>query len=290
MPIILCVCGGFKILKSVFRWISVCFLPLSLSLQSAQEAFPLSCSDTLRESTTLKSDLICSEGGLVIAANGVVLDLGGYTVRGPGRGQWVWPERALSSIGVRVTGKSGVTIRNGRVTNFATGILLEDTSKVTIEEVSSNSNHYGIYLFRGQGNTLSKVNVSDNIYGLHLQDTEENRVTRSVFFRSHYGSPGGYGINLYRSDRNTITGNRIELNENQGIWLIDSRDNMIYRNNFIRNSPNAVDGTGVNLWYDPEQRKGNYWSDYKGSGPYSVRGPGGAKDLYPASEEIALEG
>ena len=26
MPIILCVCGGFKILKSVFRWISVCFL------------------------------------------------------------------------------------------------------------------------------------------------------------------------------------------------------------------------------------------------------------------------
>lgn len=277
-------------LKSVLSWNSVCFFSVFLSLQLAQEAFSLSCSDTLRESTTLKSDLTCSEVGLVIDADGVVLDLGGYTVRGPGRGQWVWPGRALSSVGVRITGKSGVTIRNGRVTNFATGILLEDTSKITIEEVTSNSNHYGVYLFRGKGNILSKANVSDNIYGLHLQDTQENHVARSVFFRSHYGSPGGYGINLYRSDRNTITENRVELNENQGIWLIDSRDNEIYRNNFIRNSPNAVDGTGVNLWYDPERQKGNYWSDHKGADPYTVGGPGGAKDLYPASEEIPLGG
>ena len=254
----------------------------------AQEAASLTCGETIKQSTTLKSDLNCPGHGISIGADGIVLDLGGHTITGPGRGGWVWPERALSSVGIRVSGRKQVTIRNGRSTNFATAVLLEDSQGVTVEGAHAVSNHYGIYLFRGTGNALNGVQVITNIYGLHLQDSRENRITRSVIFRSHHGSPGGYGVNLYSSNRNTISANRIEQNQSQGVWLVDSRDNLIYRNNFIRNSTNAVDETGANFWYDPKRREGNYWSDYAGSGPYAVGGFAGARDLYPAPREISL--
>lgn len=265
-------------------FISVSF-PLLFWIQGS---FALSCGETIRQDTTLKSDLNCPGHGILIEGEGIVLDLGGYTIKGPGRGGWVWPERAVSSVGVRVTGKKNVTIRNGRITNFATAVLLEDAQGVVVQRIHTVSNHYGIYLFRGSRSALTGVNVSNNIYGLHLQDTRENHITGSLIYRSHHGSPGGYGINLYGSNRNTIRENRIELNQSQGIWLIDSRDNTIYRNNFIRNSTNAVDETGANLWYHPERREGNYWSDYKGPGPYTIGGFAGAKDLYPTSKEIPL--
>ncbi len=262
-------------------------LPFSLFLWN-QETSALSCGETIKQNTTLKADLNCSGHGIVIDGEGITLDLEGHTIKGPGRGGWVWPERALSSVGIRVAGKKNVTIRNGRITNFATAVLVEDTQGVTVQGVTSISNHYGIYLFRGSRSVLSGVNVSNNIYGLHLQDTRENQVTRSLIFKSHHGSPGGYGINLYSSNRNTISESRIESNQSQGIWLIDSRDNSIYRNNFVRNSTSAVDETGANLWYHAERREGNYWSDHKGPGSYTIGGFAGAKDLYPASKEIPL--
>ena len=267
----------------------LCVFSISLSLLPwSSGAFALSCGETIRQNTTLKSDLNCSGHGVVIDGEGIVLDLGSHTIRGPGRGGWVWPDPALSSVGIRITSKKNVTIRNGRVTNFATAILLENAQTVNVLGVSTFSNHYGIYLYRGSRNLASGVNVSNNIYGIHLQESRENNMTRSLIYRSHHGSPGGYGINLYSANRNTISENRIELNQSQGLWVIDSRDNVIYRNNFIRNSTNAVDETGANYWHHPQRREGNYWSDYRGTGPYSIGGFAAATDPYPAAKEIPL--
>ena len=111
LPTGTCAATAFRMLKSVLSWISVCFFSVFLSSQSAQEAFSLSCSDTLRESTTLKSDLTCSEVGLVIDADGVVLDLGGYTVRGPARPQQ-WFAGTIEFFG-------GLLIAVGLLTGYA---------------------------------------------------------------------------------------------------------------------------------------------------------------------------
>jgi parallel beta-helix repeat protein len=265
-------------------------LPLLIfaSLLAVRGVEALDCGEVIKHSVTLTADLDCSGNGIVIDGDRVVLDLGGRTIRGPGRGGWVWPGRALTSVGIRVAGKKSVVIRSGRLTNFATGVLIEESEETVVERVQALSNHYGIYLFRGGKSALRGVDLSSNIYGLHLQDTRENLVTRSLIFKSHHGSPGGYGINLYGSDRNTISENRIEANQSQGVWLIDSRNNLIYRNNLIRNSTSAVDETGANRWYHAERREGNFWSDHRGTGPYPVGGFAGARDLYPATKEIPL--
>lgn len=248
----------------------------------------LVCGEVVRQSARLEVDLNCPRHGITIDGDGIVIDLAGHTITGPGKGEWVWPGRALSSVGIRVAGKKNVVLRNGKIANFATAVLLEDSQGVIVEGITSDSNHYGIYLFRGSGAVLSRVQVTNNIYGLHLQDTHGNVLTRSRVARSHHGSPGGYGINLYGSNKNAIHENRIEQNQSQGVWLIDSRENRIYRNNFVRNSTSAVDETGTNLWYDGQRKEGNYWSDHKGSGPYTVGGFTGSRDLYPLSKELSL--
>lgn len=254
----------------------------------SEKAFAVSCGETIKQNTTLTSDLNCPGNGITIDRDGIVLDLGGFTIRGPGKGGWVWPERALSSVGIWVKAQKGVAIRNGSILNFATAVLLEDAQATGVQGIQSLNSHYGIYIWRGRGNVLNGVQISNNVYGLHLQNSLENLIIRSLVSKSHHGSPGGYGINLYGSNRNTIMENRIEGNQSQGIWLIDSRDNKIYWNNFLGNSSNAVDETGANLWYESDRRRGNFWSDYEGSGPYIIGGFTGAKDPYPASKQFSL--
>ncbi len=252
------------------------------------------CGETITESLRLISDLNCTRDGLTLGADNLVLDLGGHTISGPGKGPWVWPDPARSSVGIHVSGRKGVVIKNGRVKGFATGILAEDSEDTRIEKMRASSNHYGVYLLNSTGGTLEGSEITLNVYGLHLMSAKRNRVVKNHIFQNHHGSPGGYGICLMASSENLIEENTVEDNMSQGIWLIKSWDNRIYRNNLTRNSPNAVDESGLrNLWHDAEKKVGNFWDDYKGQdldrdgigdAPHEIWSFGAVADPYPVME------
>lgn len=86
-------------------------------LVGSSAASDVNCGDIVTQNTTLTHDLTgCTDGGLIIGANNVVLDLGGYTisaVAGPGDGK-----------GVDTNGFSNVKIKNGTISNFDAGILI----------------------------------------------------------------------------------------------------------------------------------------------------------------------
>lgn len=250
---------------------------------------PLPSPITILSDTTLTTDLTFEGNGIIIRADNITLDLGGYTITGPGKGPWIWPEPALSSVAIQLTDRKGITIRNGHVKGFATGLLIVNSEGIVAQNITTSLNHYGIYLWGSSNNTLMENNITSNIYGLHLMGTSENRIIKNHVFYNHYDSPGGYGICLIASSNNTITENTIDSNQTQGIWLIESWDNLvtentidsnqaqgiwlaeswgnlIYHNNMIGNQPNAVDEPfGMNLWYDPASKEGNYWGDYEGA-------------------------
>ena len=103
----------------------------------------LRCGDTITADTVLANDITCGEDiALIIGADNLRLDLAGHTLKGPGRGPWVWPRRALASIAVFAGRRTGVWIGNGTITGFATGVLLEGT---TSSEVSTPG-HYRQFL------------------------------------------------------------------------------------------------------------------------------------------------
>ena len=243
------------------------------------------------ESFTLANDLTCAGDGMVIVSDNVTVDLGGHTLTGPGMGPQTWPLPQLDSVGVRVGGHTGVTIRNGKTTAFSTGIYFIDMVSSSIESVTTLRNRFGFYIHASQKITVKDSDVEFNIYGLHLQNSDDCVLVNNLLARQTYNSPGGYGLYLYASSRNRVTDNTIDSNINWGIWFSDAKENVIIHNNVVGNNPPVSDNTeGSNVWYDKQSKEGNWWADYKGKDadndsigdtPYPILGPGGMVDPYP---------
>src|SRR5438093_3460885 len=253
------------------------------------------CAMRVAESFTLANDLTCAGDGMVIVSDNVTVDLGGHTLTGPGMGPQTWPLPQLDSVGVRVGGHTGVTIRNGKTTAFSTGIYFIDMVSSSVESVTTLRNRFGFYIHASQKITVKDSDVEFNIYGLHLQNSDDCVLVNNLLARQTYNSPGGYGLYLYASSRNRVTDNTIDSNINWGIWFSDAKENVIFHNNVIGNNPQVSDNTeGSNIWYDAQTKEGNYWADYKGKDadgdhvgdtPYPILGPGGMVDPYPFVEK-----
>jgi parallel beta-helix repeat protein len=253
------------------------------------------CDMRVTDSFTLANDMTCGKDGLVIVADNVTVDLGGHTLTGPGMGPQTWPQPQLDSVGVRVGGHTGITIRNGKTIGFSTGIYFIDMESSTIENVTTQRNRFGFYIHASNHNTVKNSDVQLNIYGLHLQSSNDNVLQGNLLARQTYNSPGGYGLYMYASARNRVIENTIDTNVNWGIWFSEAKENVIFHNNVIGNNPQVSDNTeGSNVWYDAQTKEGNYWSDYKGKdsdgdqvgdSPYALLGAGRAIDAYPFVEK-----
>lgn len=250
----------------------------------------LACGDVVRESVTLAADLACPGHALLVEADGVVLDLGGHTISGPGIGPPSWPNPNLQSVAVRVIGRSDVVVRNGRLERFSTGVLLDRTRHAVVEGIEARDTYYGIYLRDSEESVVRASTFVENVYGLTLLGAARSRIEGNVSSRQRHLSPGGYGIYLYRCVDNLIVGNTFDSNVNWGIWLSESQGNVFYHNNVVRNNPQVSDDTGGNVWHDVARREGNFWSDWQGNEipgtgigdrPYPIGGPGGASDPFP---------
>ena len=252
------------------------------------------CGQVITADFTLANDLSCPKDALVAGADGITIDLGGKTLKGPGMGPQTWPAPQLDSVGVRVERRSGVTVRNGSTSDFSTGVYFDFVKGGVIEGIRTERSRYGLYIHNSDGNTIRANHVAVNIYGLHLQRANDNVVQGNQLVRQTYNSPGGYGIYLFASERNRIIENDIENNVNWGIWFSEARGNLTYHNNVAGNRPQVSDNTEGNVWHNAATKRGNYWGDYRGSdtngdgigdsGAYLILGPADVVDPYPFVE------
>src|SRR4051812_48606764 len=84
----------------------------------------VSCGDTITTDTTLHKDLInCPNNGIIIDADNVTLDLNGHLVDGDGTPTaGCDPATEFCDEGLVALGHDGVTIKHGRVREFADGV------------------------------------------------------------------------------------------------------------------------------------------------------------------------
>src|ERR1700687_1480482 len=157
------------------------------------------CNAQISGDLVLANDMTCPGDAFVIHVDNIVLDLGGHTITGPGMGPQAWRTPQLDSVGVRAGGHTGVTVRNGKISDFSTGIYFVDMVRSRIENVYSQRNRYGFYIHASTGITVTGSTVFANIYGLHLQDSSSNLVQGNRLAHQTYNSPGGAGNYPYRT-------------------------------------------------------------------------------------------
>jgi len=221
---------------------------------------------------TLTSDITTSAlTGIIIQKDDITLNGGGHTLQSATPG---------TLNGIKLTTHARVTITAISITLFNTGITLSTScSNCHITETSLSSNNYGIYLQASHHNTISGNNIAANTWaGIWLLGSQYNDIIENSL-SNHLSSNFG-GIKLEQmSDYNNIVGNELTSNK-YGIYVLDSRYNNIFHNNFVSNTPFQAYVTSLssspqpctNSWDDGYPSGGNYWSDWS-SLPDNKKGP-----------------
>src|SRR5205085_10871590 len=134
-----------RILQRLSIATAVLIVPLLEPIADAAHAAP-ACGSTVNTSIVLDANIAgCTNNGLVAGADNITIDLAGHTiacvdgVRGDG-------------AGVLLQGRTGVTVKNGALTNCDAGVPLEAGTANTLIGVHT-FNHLG-------GNPTRQTNVN----------------------------------------------------------------------------------------------------------------------------------
>jgi parallel beta-helix repeat protein len=216
--------------------------------------------------------------GIIVEKDNIVIDGAHYTVRG------YWPLGSVEYwVGIDLSERSNVTVRNINVIGFYNGITLDESSFNVISGNSITDNIGSIGLYRCSNNVIVGNNITANHNGVGVGDSKYNRLSGNnitnngnsgVYLSSssdniicgNYIANNSDGIFFNDSPNNTITGNIIAANKGRGIyfpsWVSPSNNNTIYHNNFVNNTYQVSSSGSMNVWDNGVE--GNYWSDYTG--------------------------
>ncbi|MDH5419396.1 MAG: right-handed parallel beta-helix repeat-containing protein [Candidatus Bathyarchaeota archaeon] len=163
---------------------------------------------------------------IVVQKDNIVVDGEGYTLKGTG---------VINSVGIGLTGRTNVTIRNIEIREFYYGIGLWTSSNNTLSGNNITANNYcGICLYyESSYNNICGNNITNNQNGIRLIGSSNyNRICENNIAANDLD-----GITLSDSTHNSIFGNNITANERDGIGLyFSSSINSIRRNNITNNT------------------------------------------------------
>ncbi len=202
---------------------------------------PIKCGTVITQDTTLTAHVgPCKQGGLVIGASGITLDLNRFHVFGQ--------PRTNDGAGVTFAGVENSVVRNGTVRAFDVGVAIEGGGANTVTAVTATNN---VGDFKGGKGTAGA--------GITILASDRNLITRNQVL--HNGPFAGIEILGTREDpastpsdlnvielndvlNNDIASGEFGPNQNYGIRIEGpAATNTIIRNNRVIGS--GLDGIGV---------------------------------------------
>ena len=166
------------------------------------------CGATIVADLTLDQDLFCVAGGLIVAADGISLQLNGHTINGSGTG-----------VGIGVRGRRQVSIKGGTVRGFESGIMLANSQHVVIMEMMFTQNREGIFV-SGSTGVIVKENVAwanfQRGFMIRPSSTQTSRLNQIV---ENILTDNPVGVLLFGQPDNTLKENVISGSSSAAIFL-----------------------------------------------------------------------
>lgn len=216
---------------------------------------PLACGTVLTQDTTLTADLTgCPGSALVVGADGITVDLGGFTLDG----QLSPPLLESGLTGVDNSGGyDDVVVRNGTVRDFVVAVQVTGADRNLVTGLVVTANDAGIRLLGGDANRV-----------------EDNEVTSNGIGAAEFGvGISLQGVDGAVSEGNVIARNRTRSNRYRGIEVVSGTvvGTLIEGNTQISDGATGQPGDGalVVSWGPGDIRgtvvRGNSWTESGGA-------------------------
>lgn len=195
-----------------------------------------------------------------------------------------------NGIGIAITSSRYCHIsHNVCNSNSLYGIKTSFSGFSIVVNNTSNQNGIGLDVYYCSSTVVVNNTFSNQTtrHGIHLGHATKCLVANNTLYQNDED-----GIHLSGSSSNTICWNLIQRNQRYGIAIFGleihgdlCQDNILHHNNFLDNgamsSSSQAHDKGFNnhfVW--------NYWSDYNGTGVYSIAGSAGTFDPYPLLQYV----
>lgn len=201
-----------------------------------------------------------------------------------------------------------VFTNNSIINTTHAGIMLKESENCSVWDNLLSGNREGLAVWNSSNNDIRRNSADHSYYAIFLAGANNNTVVDNVAEEnSNPDVVGGFGMGislLENSSHNIVARNTANKNFNgveltkgckfnaiyannlsdnkHGIRLDKNYNNLVYGNNFIRNTISGYDNSSRNIW---NTTFGNYYSDYRskdedgdgiGDLPYSI--PKGDQD------------
>ncbi len=171
-----------------------------------------------------------------------------------------------NNYGILLKGCKACSILNSTASGNKEGIALWNCTFAEIRNNSVDHSYYAILLSGSDNNTVVDNVLAENSrseivkafgIGISLQEnSSHNIVARNIAKKSFNG------LELTRGCRYNVIYSNNATDNTHGIRVDKNYNNLIYHNNFIRNTISAYDNSTHNFW---NATIGNFYSDYRGT-------------------------
>jgi parallel beta-helix repeat protein len=219
------------------------------------------CNQTVTTNAVLGGNLTCTLpasgalNGIIVGADGITIDLRGFTLTGPSTFNTV-PGGTQNGAGVLAVGHSQVTVKNGKLSGWSTGVRIRavegaspapatgnQISGLTVLDCGTTGTTRGIDIAEPGANNNAVVNSSVSgphcSQGIRLHEADGNTV-RATTIRVGQLTTTGDGIVLDCGATNTIVSNVLNGNTRYGIVFGQSESNDVEHNTINNNGSHGV--------------------------------------------------
>lgn len=225
---------------------------------------------------------------IIISGKNVTLECNNFTIY-----------NAVS--GIKLAGSKNSQIQNCIIENSTNGILIEGVAKANASQQEMNEMAYrntshlienitvknaanGIFVFNADLNIIRYAKATNSTNGVYILRGVSNIVENSTFSTSQNGvfinnsvKINDYEVHPEWNEGKNIVRNNFIVDNNLGIKIVLSKNNLIY-NNYFNNTQNAETDSlmwgYINYWnisyacagsiINGSCSGGNFWSDYNG--------------------------